>query len=119
MQLVAPGPPENVTLSEVGATWALIQWLPPSLHNRGNPPAKLYRVSSEQLPGTLYSTGETYINVTDLLPRSEYCFTVKAVSMALGIEEIGPGQTTGTIETNVTGAVHLQHNLDAATDNII
>lgn len=107
MCIVPPGPPENVTTSEVGATWALVRWWPPLLHDLGNPPAKLYRVSYEQLPGTFHSTNETYINVTGLLPANEYKFTVKAVSMALGIEQIGPGQTTSVIKTNLSGTVNI------------
>ena len=87
---MAPSEPRNVSIDSIGGTWAVISWLTPVFI--GRPPITEYRITATSLLNRNTSTAvqnETNtlaVNVTGLLPATEYKFTVAAVSVVQATE---------------------------------
>ena len=73
----------DLSAKQFGPTWIYLQWFQPS-SGRGNPPLSSHVVIVQEVGGhtvnRTFQSNEIEANVTDLLPGTEYIFSVVAVS---------------------------------------
>jgi len=114
---VTPSEPRNVSVDSVGGTWAVISWLMPELI--GRPPSTEYRITDNILLNANVSTAvqndtdTVTVNVTVLLPATEYQFTVAAVSVVQATEifRAESAQSVAALGTTLlTGLWILSHS---------
>ena len=126
---MAPSEPRNVSVDNIGITWAILSWERPEF--LGSPPATMYRIFatasldpsistvqtvSESLTGNDTLTDNVTelltANVTELLPGTEYSFVVAAISSVQSLELVtaeGPQSVAVFGTTNVTGLCMIPH----------
>ena len=73
----------DLSAKRFGPTWIYLQWFQPST-GRGHPPLSSHVVIVQEVGGQTvnrtFQSNEIEANVTDLLPGTEYIFSVVAVS---------------------------------------
>lgn len=123
---VTPSEPRNVSVDSVGGTWAVISWLMPEFI--GRPPITEYRITATNLLNANVSTAvqndtdTLTVNVTGLLPATEYQFTVTAVSVvqateifraesAQSVAELGTTLLTGLWILSRTHSLYALHRI--------
>ena len=78
-----PVAPVDLSAKQFGPTWIYLQWFQPS-SGRGHPPLSSHVVIVQEVGGhtvnRTFQSNEIETNVTDLLPGTEYIFSVVAVS---------------------------------------
>ncbi len=103
---VAPGQPGNLTVDDIGPTWAALCWQPPEF--TGQPGIAKYTVIATNTEDGLtvpVSTTDatTNMRVTGLLPNSQYEFRVQAVAMVLDVANLGMLSLAAMGNTSLTG----------------
>lgn len=104
---MTPGQPLNLSVVDLGATWAHLCWQAPS--NEGEPGIARYNISATPPSGvevtavTVDMSDATRLNVSGLLPNVEYEFRVRAVAMALDVQSAGLFSESEIRTTGVTG----------------
>ena len=105
---MAPGRPLNLTVDDVGATWAILCWQMPA--DTGRPGIARYTVLATNIEDNSTVSASTTdggivreLNLTDLLPGVDYEFRVQAVASNGGVENVGVFSRPVVANTSVTG----------------
>ena len=93
-------------MDETGGTWANVCWQKPS--SEGMPGIARYIViATDTADGTTVNASTedsaTRLNVTNLLPNTQYQFVVRAVAEVLNVTDIGPVSNSASGTTTFTG----------------
>ena len=108
LSLVAPVAPVDLSTRGSGSTWIYLQWFQPSA-SRGNPPLSGHVISVQEVGGgkeeRRFDGDSAEANVTDLLPGTEYIFSVVAVSEFGELQAPSPASVSANGTTTLTGKI--------------
>ena len=112
LSLVAPVAPVDLTAKESGPTWIYLQWFQPSA-GQGNPPLSGHVITVQEVGGgeeeRRFDGGSAEANVTDLLPGTEYIFSVVSVSEFGELQAPSPASVSANGTTTLTcGRLYVQ-----------
>ena len=106
--------PVDLSARGSGSTWIYLQWFQPSA-GQGNPPLSGHVITVQEVGGgeeeRRFDGGSAEANVTDLLPGTEYTFSVVAVSEFGELQAPSLPSNTTTAATNFSSKTHNFPNI--------
>ena len=100
--------PVDLSAKGSGPTWIYLQWFQPSA-GRGNPPLSGHVITVQEVGGgeeeRRFDGGSAEANVTDLLPGTEYTFSVVSVSEFGELQAPSPASVSANGTTKLTGKI--------------
>ena len=102
---VAPGKPLNLSVAELGPTWANLHWQEPLLGGVPGVARYVVMATGDNVPVVTTTTelDVTRLNMTGLLPNVTYNFRVQGVAKVLGVVNAGAFGDAMRGETETTG----------------